>query len=151
MTQYSIEAVLPHADPMILLSRLVSYDQDSAVCEVDITAESAFYNEQTQTVASYIGTEYMAQSIAAYAGALALDDNAAVKIGFLIGSRKYKTFLPEFKLGQTLSVSIKKLFQEETGLSVFECNIADGESLLAEAKINVFQPEDPVQFLKEQQ
>lgn len=151
MTQYSIEAVLPHADPMILLSRLVSYDQDSAVCEVDITADTAFYNEQTQTVASYIGTEYMAQSIAAYAGALALDDNAAVKIGFLIGSRKYKTFSPEFKLGQTLSVSIKKLFQEETGLSVFECNIADGELLLAEAKINVFQPEDPVQFLKEQQ
>ena len=120
MTQYSIEAVLPHADPMILLSRLVSYDQDSAVCEVDITAESAFYNEQTQTVASYIGTEYMAQSIAAYAGALALDDNAAVKIGFLIGSRKYNTFSPEFKLGQTLSVSIKNLFQEETGIRVFE-------------------------------
>lgn len=151
MTHYSIEAVLPHADPMILLTRLVSYDQDSAVCEVDISAQSAFFNEQTQSVASYIGTEYMAQSIAAYAGALALDDNAAVKIGFLIGSRKYKTFTPEFTLGQTLAVSVKKLFQEETGLSVFECQILHANTVLAEAKINVFQPDDPVQFLKEQQ
>ncbi|MEC8327069.1 MAG: hotdog family protein [Pseudomonadota bacterium] len=151
MTHYSIEAVLPHADPMILLTRLVSYDQDSAVCEVDISAQSAFFNEQTQSVASYIGTEYMAQSIAAYAGALALDDNAAVKIGFLIGSRNYKTFTPEFTLGQTLAVSVKKLFQEETGLSVFECQILHADTVLAEAKINVFQPEDPVQFLKEQQ
>ena len=151
MTQYSIEAVLPHTDPMILLSRLVSYDQDSAVCEVDITPESAFYNEQTQTVASYIGTEYMAQSIAAFAGALALDDNLPVKIGFLIGSRKYKTYSPEFRLGQILSVSVKKLFQEDSGLSVFECRIFEGETVFAEAKINVFQPEDPVQFLKEQQ
>ncbi|MCF6455950.1 hotdog family protein [Pseudoalteromonas sp. MMG024] len=151
MTHYSIEAVLPHADPMILLTRLVSYDQDSAVCEVDISAQSAFFNEQTQSVASYIGTEYMAQSIAAYAGALALDDNAAVKIGFLIGSRKYKTFTPEFTLRQTLAVSVKKLFQEETGLSVFECQILHADTVLAEAKINVFQPDDPVQFLKEQQ
>jgi predicted hotdog family 3-hydroxylacyl-ACP dehydratase len=150
MNNYSIDAVLPHSDPMILLDELISYNEDGGQCGVTISPQAPFYNAETQTVASYIGTEYMAQSIAAYAGALALDNGDAVKIGFLIGTRKYQTYVSEFKLGQTLRVSVTKLYQEESGLSVFDCRIEDGSELLAEAKLNVFQPHDPVQFIKEQ-
>lgn len=150
MNNYSIDAVLPHSAPMILLDELISYNEEGGQCGVTISPQAPFYNEETQTVASYIGTEYMAQSIAAYAGALALDNGDAVKIGFLIGTRKYQTYVSEFKLGQTLRVSVTKLYQEESGLSVFDCRIEDGSELLAEAKLNVFQPHDPVQFIKEQ-
>lgn len=151
MNNYAIDAVLPHSDPMILLDELISYNEEGGQCSVTISTQTPFFDEQSQTVASYIGTEYMAQSIAAYAGALALDNGEAVKIGFLIGTRKYQTYVSEFKLGQTLRVSVTKLYQEESGLSVFDCRIEDGSSLLAEAKLNVFQPQDPVQFIKEQQ
>ena len=44
-----------------------------------------------------------------------------------------------------------KLYQEESGLSVFECQIHSDETCLAEAKINVFQPQDPMQFIRENQ
>ena len=89
MNKYSIEAVLPHQAPMILIDSLNSYHADGCVCDVTITEQSPFYDEVKKGVATYIGSEYMAQAIAAYAGTLALDDNNKVKIGFLLGSRKY--------------------------------------------------------------
>ena len=149
MTHYSIEAVLPHADPMILLTRLVSYDQDSAVCEVDISAQSAFFNEQTQSVASYIGTEYMAQTIAAYAGAKAKtkDENESIKVGFLLGSRKYEPTVSLFPNGSELIIHVEEIAAEESGLSVFDCTITIEDNVVVRANINVFQPEDPATFL----
>lgn len=149
MKNYKIEQVVPHSAPMILLNRLANYTDESACCEVDISPQSPFYNTSLQGVASYIGCEYMAQTIAAYAGALAKDKGNDVQIGFLIGTRKYKTYAPVFAKGQTLKVTVTKLYQEESGLSVFECQIHHDETLLAEAKINVFQPQDPMQFIRE--
>jgi len=151
MNNYKIEHVVPHSAPMILLNRLNGYTDESGCCEVDISPDSPFYDESLRGVASYIGCEYMAQAIAAYAGALAKDRGDAVQIGFLIGTRKYKTYAPVFNNGSTLTVSVARLYQEESGLSVFECQIHDAETLLAEAKINVFQPQDPMQFIRENQ
>lgn len=149
MKKYSIEAVLPHQAPMILIDSLNSYHNDGCVCDVTITENSPFYNETKKGVANYIGSEYMAQAIAAYAGALALNNNNTVKIGFLLGSRKYKAFKPYFKLNEKLSIKVEVLYQEESGLSVFECEITSSKNeVLAQAKINVFQPQDPMEFLE---
>jgi len=149
MKKYSIEAVLPHQAPMILIDSLNSYHNDGCVCDVTITENSPFYNETKKGVANYIGSEYMAQAIAAYAGALALNNNNPVKIGFLLGSRKYKAFKPYFKLNGKLSIKVEVLYQEESGLSVFECEITSSKNeVLAQAKINVFQPQDPMEFLE---
>ena len=101
MNHYKIEQVVPHSEPMILLNRLSSYSEESGCCEVDISSQSPFYDESLNGVASYIGCEYMAQTIAAYAGALAKDKGNEVQIGFLIGTRKYKTYAPVFKNEQT--------------------------------------------------
>lgn len=150
MNKYTIEQVLPHRAPMILLSSLESYTAASCCCCVDVDHNSAFYNEQKQGVPSYIGSEYMAQTIAAFAGAHALDGNDAVQIGFLLGSRKFKTFQAYFYQGDKLTVTAKELYREDSGLRVFECEIINAEKqLLAQANINVFQPNDPQAFIEE--
>jgi len=150
MNNYKIEDVLSHREPMILLDALSDYDENTCTCCVKITPKSPFYDKNKEGVPSYIGCEYMAQAIAAYAGAAALDKNNKIKIGFLLGSRKYKTFRPIFKNNNQLKIKVEKLYQEDSGLSVFECEITDEQShLLAQAKINVFQPNNPEQFLKE--
>jgi predicted hotdog family 3-hydroxylacyl-ACP dehydratase len=150
MNNYSITDVLPHRDPMVLIDSLESYDIDSCICQVKITNKSPFYNEKMAGVPSYIGNEYMAQAIAAYSGANALDSQHKVTIGFLLGSRKYKTFKPYFLLNTLLTIKVKQLYQEESGLSVFECEINDQTSnLIAQANINVFQPEDAAAFINE--
>ena len=55
-----------------------------------------------------------------------------------------------FSLNSTLTIEVEKLYSEESGLSAFECTIKEGDVLLVDAKINVFQPENPSQFLAEQ-
>jgi len=144
MNNYDIDQVLPHQSPMILIDTLEHYDADSCRCTVTITQQSAFYNVLKKGVPSYIGSEYMAQAIAAFAGAHALDENASVQIGFLLGSRKYKTMQSYFELADTFTITIKELYREDSGLRVFECEILSFEhAVIAQANINVFQPKDP--------
>jgi len=149
VNQYPIADVLAHRPPMILVDKLLDYHATGGRCRVTITPQSAFYDTDSKGVASYIGSEYMAQTIAAYAGALALDNDKQVKIGFLLGTRKYETFTPLFELGDELEITVLELIQEESGLSVFDCIIKRAEQVVAQAKINVFQPDEPEQFLKE--
>lgn len=149
MNNYDIAQVLPHQSPMILIDSLEHYDEDSCRCTVTITAQSPFYNALKEGVPSYIGSEYMAQAIAAFAGAHALDEQGTVQIGFLLGSRKYKTMRAYFALDTVLSVTIKELYRENSGLRVFECEIITPENtVIAQANINVFQPENPDAFIQ---
>jgi len=150
MKKYAIEELIAHRKPMILISRLITHDESSAVCEVDISDASPFYQSVSNGVASYVGIEYMAQSIAAFAGAKSLAQGKSVDIGFLLGSRKYQTFSPVFKNNTTYQITVEQLYQEDRGLSVFGCKIQLDDNLIAQAKINAFQPENPQEFLKEQ-
>jgi predicted hotdog family 3-hydroxylacyl-ACP dehydratase len=63
MKNFSIEEVLPHAEPMILLDELISFEDETATCSHTITESSLLYNQALQGVPSYVGIEYMAQSI----------------------------------------------------------------------------------------
>lgn len=135
---------------MVLLDSLYSYDAHSAVCQVKISQQSPFFDAQLDGVPSYIGVEYMAQTIAAYAGAKALSSQGEVRIGFLLGSRKYQCHTELFAKGQTLNVAVQQLMQDESGLSVFDCRILHAGTLLASAKINVFQPIDADRYIRHQ-
>ncbi len=140
MNKYPIEQVLPHDHPMILIDALLSYEQQKGVCEVTIKPTSAFYDDARQGVPSYIGVEYMAQAIAAFAGANALDEGGSVEIGYLLGSRKYQPNTAWFERGARLEISVERLYEEASGLRVFQCQIHQQDSLLVDAKINVFLP-----------
>ena len=113
ITGYSIEQVLPHRPPMILLDNFIEAGADYAICTLTITEQSPFYDAASQTVPAYVGIEYMAQTIAAYAGASNLAKGGAVKIGFLLGSRKYQPTVTVFKAGSTLEISAQKLVMEK--------------------------------------
>lgn len=150
MRNYSIEELIAHRPPMVLLSRMASYDDVQAVCEVDISKESPFFQEALNGVATYIGIEYMAQTIAAFAGVKALQRGEQVDIGFLLGSRKYQSYEPSFTSNKTYQVVVKELYREDSGLSMFECKICDGKRIVSDAKVTTFQPQNPKEFLKEQ-
>jgi len=147
---YPIEQVVPHEHPMILVDALMAYDEISAQCQVNITKASNFYNEAKQGVPSYVAIEYMAQSIAAFANANEKDKGGEVAIGFLVSSRKLKVFVSNFTLGMQLNVFVEQLYVEESGLSAFDCFIEHDNERVAEAKINIFQPQDANAFLAEQ-
>lgn len=147
---YPIEDVVPHDHPMILIDELVAYNENIAQCLLKITNKSNFYNHVNKSVPSYVGIEYMAQSIAAFANANEKDHGGEVAIGFLVSSRKFKVFISEFSLGMQLIVNLEQLYVEESGLSAFDCSIEHDGKRVAEAKINIFQPQDATAFLAEQ-
>ena len=144
-----IATLVPHAAPMLLLDRVVNADADKLCAEVAIADDSLF---QTGTgVGAWVGIEYMAQAIAAWAGYHAQQRGEAVKIGFLLGSRRYDANVPYFATGSTLHVEVQKLLQADNGLGSFACSIkdADSQQQLAQATISVFQPHDASEFLQE--
>jgi predicted hotdog family 3-hydroxylacyl-ACP dehydratase len=137
-----IEHFVPHRGAMSLLSRLVSVDAEHAVAEVDIAPASPF--AQDQGVPAWVGIEYMAQTIAAWAGARARRAGGEPAIGFLLGSRRYRAELPMFAAGQTLRVHTRCELIGESGLGQFACRIHDSaDRLLAEAMVSVFEPPVP--------
>ena len=147
--KYPIESVVPHAHPMILIDELVQYDQLKATCTVTINAESNFYDPLKSSVPSFVALEYMAQSIAAFANANNRDQGEKVAIGFLVSSRKLKLHVSEFELSSKLDINVEQLYMEDSGLAAFDCKVEHLGQAVAEAKINIFQPNDPQAFLAE--
>lgn len=144
-----LRELVPHSGAMVLLDRVLSADADTLCAEVAIHAGSVFYDAPSAGVGSWVGIEYMAQAIAAHAGYLARLAGAPVKIGFLLGARRYEAQVPVFAGGSVLRVHVQQVLQGENGLGAFECRIEMAGAVLAQATITVFQPEDAKQFLQE--
>jgi predicted hotdog family 3-hydroxylacyl-ACP dehydratase len=99
-------------------------------------------------VGAWVGLEYMAQSIAAFAGYTASLRGEAVKPGFLLGARRYECTLPMFSPGSLLRVHVRRLLQSDNGLGSFQCRIEHEEQEVATATLTVFQPADAAGFIK---
>ena len=134
---YEIEEILYHAPPMILIDRVEAYDEATVVSSVEITEESPFLEERE--VPSYVGIEYMAQSIAAYSGIKARNTGGEVKIGYLVSARSMTVACPAFAVGDRLDITVRLVY-DETPMAVFDCAIQRNEKLVAEARLNVYQP-----------
>ena len=134
---YDITEILYHAPPMILIDRVKAYDEVTVVSVVEITPDSPFLNENE--VPAYVGIEYMAQSIAAYSGIKARDAGGTVKIGYLVSSRNMNLDCRAYAIGDKLEITVHLVY-DETPMAVFDCTIRRDEKLVAEARLNVYQP-----------
>jgi len=143
---WPLHSLLPHNRTMLLINEPADSGEGWAESSVRIGEDSAFYRPGAG-VPSWVGAEYMAQTIALYAGIGAMDAGDEIKIGLLIGSRRYNAITPYFTLGKSLRIRVNEVWEDEQ-MAVFDCSI-DAEEHLAEAQINVFRPVDPGRFLKE--
>jgi 3-oxoacyl-[acyl-carrier-protein] synthase-1 len=147
MDMPDIRSLLPHSGTMVLLDRVVSIEGDALCAEVGIRPDSLFCG--ADGVGAWVGIEYMAQAVAAHAGYAARLRGEPVKIGFLLGSRRYECTRPTFTLGSILHVHVKNMLQSDNGLASFECRIGIQGDQVATATITAFQPENAHDFLKE--
>jgi len=144
-SDYLIEDLVPHSGRMSLLTRVVDHGEDWLIAEVDITVDSMFCDEKG--VPAWVGLEYLAQAIAAFAGLQERLLGGMPKIGFLVGTRKYVSSNSYFSLNSTLSIKVSENLKAENGLCVFNCELHSDECE-ASARLNVFQPEDANQFIR---
>jgi predicted hotdog family 3-hydroxylacyl-ACP dehydratase len=139
---YELRDLLPHKEPMILISRVTGHNIEarSLTAEVDITPKTMFFDASKKQVPVWVGIEYMAQSIGALSGLYQQQQNSGpAKIGFIIGSKNYQCFTPGFKEGATLTIKVEQLFSDSE-LSSFDCKIMHLSTILSQTELNVFQP-----------
>lgn len=147
MIPYDINELVPHDRTMSLLDNVIECDTDSLKASVTIHRDSMFAEEQG--IPAWIGVEYMAQAISAWAGYQDKEMGREVNIGFLVGTRRYQSNLPYFPIGATLIISIDRELQGDNGLGVFNCRI-ESSNLEVTAALNVFQPNNVDEFLEQQ-
>jgi predicted hotdog family 3-hydroxylacyl-ACP dehydratase len=141
-TELPIGELLPHSGPMILLDRLLFQGVDFLEAEVCVRADSLFVRQGI--VPAWVGVEYMAQTCACFAGLEARAQGRAAQVGFLLGTRDYRTTVAGFEVGATLSVRACPVHREAGGLSVVECRIsrAGQPSPLVQATLTVYEVAD---------
>lgn len=147
MKTLDLETLLPHRDPLLLLSEVVDYDDDIATARVHITAQSPFYDDSLGGVPAWVGMEYMAQTIGIWAGHQQLSRGKPVQAGFLLGCRCYDSNTAVFPAGCTLQLSARPVYTDDSGLGAFDCEIAS-ENIVATAQIKAFRPEQPRDFVR---
>lgn len=140
-----IRQLVPHAEPMMLLDRLLAVDDESLCAEITIRPDSLFCD--AEGVGAWVGIEYMAQAIAAHAGYLGHLRGEPVRIGFLLGSRRYECARSAFRIGCVLRVHIRSLLLADNGLGSFECRLEDEDGVAATGTVSVFLPKNVDEFL----
>lgn len=136
---YPMAELLPHGPPMILLDRVAGWDVGRLEASVHIRPESPFYDPE-HGVPGHVGIEYMAQACGAYAGLEAITAGLPVRIGFLLGTRRYFSTAPWYRLDETLTVSVTEILRDGA-MGVFDCQIAGQGGSLATARLSFYQPE----------
>ena len=139
-----IRILVPHSGPMVLLDRVISADEESLCAEVRIRSDSLFC--VAGNVGAWVGLEYMAQAIGAYAGYTARLRGERVKLGYLLGTRCYECTRSVFTVGTVLRIHVKRVLQSENGMGSFECRIDDENGQLATANLGVYQPPGEANF-----
>lgn len=128
--------LVPHGPAMTVIDRLVEYGTKRSVATVAIDRTSRFF--AGTGVPAWVGIEYMAQTIAAHAGYESRLRGERPMIGFLLGTRAYRSEVAEFPLGAELTITIESLVAD-AGFGAFQCAIAT-DRVVATAVVNTYQP-----------
>ncbi len=148
MSDLPITELIAHRAPMLLLDRVVSVDDATAVAELTVRRDIPLCITG-RGMPAYAGLELMAQTIGLIDGFKCRNHGQAPKIGFLLGCRRYSANCSEFALGSLLSIAARMVFCGGDMYS-FECRIDDaGGQTVATANLNVYAPRDPQAFLKD--
>lgn len=148
---YTIESVVPHAKPMSLLEAIVDYGDEWLQATARIEADNLFL--VGQQVPAWVGIEYMAQTVAAWAGVHARIRGEAVQVGFLVGTRKYHASGAGFPLGCCLQITARRVQAGDNGLGIFDCSLKgideQGQTVEARASLNVYQSKTLSEMVRE--
>jgi len=134
----SIGDLLPHGPAMTLVDRLVSYTPTRSVVAADVSERCVFFDRTG--VPAWAGIEYMAQAVAAHAGFECRLRGEPPAVGFVLGTRAYESFVPEFPRGCTLTIGVEPQ-AAEAGFAAFACSI-ETDRVVAKAVMNVYRPSE---------
>ena len=146
--EHPIEALLPHAHPMILLDKVTGWDGQAIETSLLVRSDAPFF-EPGKGIAAHIAIEWMAQSCGAFVGLEALILARPVRVGFLLGTRNFSADQAWFRENEAVQIRAELVFRDgETG--VFDCTVRCRDALAAKAQLTLHQPADLAAVLASQ-
>ena len=134
---------------MALLDDIVSVDHDSLTLTATVTIGLETMFCEGDGVPSYVGIEYMAQSIAAFSNIPKPGATPKkVSFGLLLGSRKYVCHHPKFLVGSTVYITVEQLYYDNS-IASFSGAISVDDTCYCEAQLMVYHPPSVDDFLAE--
>lgn len=126
---------------MLLLKEVVRWGPGELEALVD-PRDSHVFIDADGRLPVWVGIEYMAQAIGALAGIAARQEGEPIRLGFLLGTRRYQADVSHFDLAQELRVCVTERLRDETNLVLFNGELYAGTQRLAQAEIKAIQPRD---------
>jgi predicted hotdog family 3-hydroxylacyl-ACP dehydratase len=131
-----VASLIPHSGQMILLDRVVEFDGNKLIAEMTVRNDGLFGCEKV--VPAWVGIEYMAQAVGAYAGIKSKLEGEPIKLGYLLGTRRFSSNVASFVAGTALTIIVKVIIQDDK-LGAFDCQIL-GDGIEVSANLTVYQP-----------
>lgn len=140
---------LPQKKTMALLDEIVSIDHDKSVLTAFVTIGPETMFCDNGGVPTYVGIEYMAQSIAAFSNIPKPGVSPKnVSFGLLLGSRKYICHHPKFLMGDAVYITVAQIYYDNS-IASFSGTIMVDDSCYCEAQLMVYHPPSVDEFLAE--
>ncbi|MDB6051294.1 MAG: 3-hydroxylacyl-ACP dehydratase [Pseudomonas sp.] len=147
MIDWPMSELIPHAGNMILIDQVLSFDEEQIHTRLTVRGGGLF-SRVDGSLPAWVGVELMAQSVAAYAGCQARKHGETMKLGFLLGTRKFECNVEHFPLGADLTIHALRSLEDDNGMGIFECHLT-GPGIHATARLNVFCPPQTADYLAE--
>ncbi|HUH58928.1 MAG TPA: hotdog family protein [Candidimonas sp.] len=149
MTPWPIAELVPHSGSALLIDDVVSFDSVGLKATSTIKP-GGLYSQADGSLPAWLGLEIMAQAVAAWAGCQARAQGHAVKLGFLLGTRRYECHVDSFPAGSRLHVRVACAMRDDAGMGTFACDIEQDGQVLATARINAYSPPNVNEFIYEE-
>lgn len=108
----AFKSLIPQKGKMSLIDRVIKHKSSihSITCEADIKKDCLFFDEAHNGVPSWVGFEYMAQSVAAVASLDNLENKCSENVnqGVILSVSNYKSSVAVFELGTTVTIDLKE-------------------------------------------
>lgn len=134
----NIENYIPHRHGMRLIDKIIEVNDDYALCETHINHDSLFYCPSISGIMPWIGIEFMAQTVAVFAGFQ--QHKSEPDIGLLLSVRQFICTKPYFSENTCLIIKATKIYLEDN-VGVFQCDIELKKESVASARLNTLQPD----------
>jgi len=132
-----VAELVPHEAPMCLIDEVLDAGDTHIVCGYTPLPGAPF--AQPDGIEAVVALEYMAQTIAAFAGLEGRAQGEPPKIGYLLGCRQLTLHRARLALGVPLRIEVRRVFGD-AALGNFACVVHDAQGPVAEAQLSVAQP-----------
>ena len=136
MSYPSVAELVPHRPPMILIDEVVQTEGVTLTARVRLTKSSPFM--QNGQLPALITLEYMAQSIAAFAGLKGRKKGEPVKLGLLMSCREMTLAVDSLQAGDELLVTVTEVWSDDI-VGNFDCFVRRGDEMISQASLSVYQ------------